>query len=119
MTRQWADKFASEWIEAWNSHDLDRILSHYTDGFEMSSPLIIQFMGEPSGRLVGKDQIRPYWQAALSRNPDLRFELVAVFIGANTLAIHYTNQKGRSGVEVFFFDDSGLVFRSAAHYLAE
>jgi hypothetical protein len=23
-----AARFAAEWIEAWNSHDLDRVLSH-------------------------------------------------------------------------------------------
>lgn len=24
-----AQKFAQEWVDAWNSHDLDRIMSHY------------------------------------------------------------------------------------------
>jgi len=116
MTRHGADQFAKEWIEAWNAHDLDRILSHYTDDFEMSSPLIIQLMNEPSGRLIGKERIRAYWQTALSRNPDLRFELMAVYVGAGSITIQYTNQKGRGSAEVFFFDAHGLVFRSAAHY---
>ena len=26
-----ARKFASEWEEAWNSHDIDRIMGHYRD----------------------------------------------------------------------------------------
>ena len=33
----WAHEFAREWIAAWNSHDLELILSHYADDFEMAS----------------------------------------------------------------------------------
>jgi hypothetical protein len=28
LTREQADRFAAAWIEAWNSHDLVRILAH-------------------------------------------------------------------------------------------
>lgn len=47
----WSQEFAREWIAAWNAHDLERILSHYTDDFEMSSPLIIERMQEPNRAL--------------------------------------------------------------------
>ena len=70
-----AEHFANEWIDSWNSHDLDRILSHYTDDFEMSSPLIVQITGESSGTLKGKQAVGDYWAKALARIPDLRFEL--------------------------------------------
>jgi hypothetical protein len=50
----WAQQFAEEWIAAWNSHDLERILAHYTDDFEIPSPLIVERMNEPSGTLKGK-----------------------------------------------------------------
>ena len=42
ITRGQAEKFARDWIESWNAHDLDRILAHYTAGFEMSSPYIFK-----------------------------------------------------------------------------
>lgn len=42
MNQEFADHFAREWIEAWNAHDLERILSHYTEEFRMSSPRIIE-----------------------------------------------------------------------------
>ncbi|HEX5049396.1 MAG TPA: nuclear transport factor 2 family protein, partial [Gammaproteobacteria bacterium] len=41
ITQDFAQTFAHEWIDAWNSHDLDRILSHYADDFVMSSPRIV------------------------------------------------------------------------------
>ena len=49
IDRKWAREFAVEWIAAWNAHDLDRILSHYADDFEMRSPLIAERMGVASG----------------------------------------------------------------------
>jgi ketosteroid isomerase-like protein len=58
VDKSFADHFAADWIESWNSHDLGRILSHYTDDFEMSSPLIVQLAGQPSGKLKGKEAIR-------------------------------------------------------------
>jgi hypothetical protein len=38
ISRDFAERFAEEWIAAWNAHDLPRILSHYEDDFEMPSP---------------------------------------------------------------------------------
>lgn len=29
LTRAFADRFAAEWIAAWNAHDVERLLSHY------------------------------------------------------------------------------------------
>src|SRR2546428_9609935 len=54
IDKKFAEHFARDWIDSWNSHDLDRILAHYSDQFEMSSPVIIQIAGEPSGTLNGK-----------------------------------------------------------------
>src|SRR5262245_12032938 len=78
IDRDWAERFASEWIDGWNSHDLERIFSHYTDDFEMSSPFIVEMMKVPSGVLRGKVAIRPYWTAALERKPPIKFELLGV-----------------------------------------
>jgi ketosteroid isomerase-like protein len=115
FAREFAQHFAAEWIDAWNSHDLDRILSHYTDDFEMSSPLIVQIMGEPTGTLKGKAAIREYWAKALARIPDLRFEVEDVLAGASSVVIRYRGHRG-SAAEVFWFDGDGKVFRAAAHY---
>jgi ketosteroid isomerase-like protein len=40
IDQHFAEHFASEWIAAWNAHDLTRVLSHYADDFEMSSALV-------------------------------------------------------------------------------
>ncbi len=111
-----ADAFAAEWIAAWNAHDLPRILSHYTDDFEFSSPVIVEVVGEPSGRLAGKAAVGAYWTKALARRPDLHFELVAVLRGMQSLVLHYRRHDGRLAAEVFELDGNGKVVRSSAHY---
>ena len=116
ITQDQAEHFAGEWIAAWNSHDLERILGHYRDDFVMSSPRIAAIAGEPSGVLRGKAAIGAYWARAIAALPDLHFTLVATFVGADSVALHYEGVRG-AAIEVFFFDDTGQVSRAAAHYL--
>jgi ketosteroid isomerase-like protein len=111
-----ARQFAEEWIASWNSHDLDRILSHYTDDFEMQSPFIVQLMKEPSGRLRGKEVIRRYWERGLSAQPSLHFELEDVFVGANSVAIAYQRENGSRVVELIVFNEARQAIAGSAHY---
>lgn len=115
MNAEEARSFADHWIACWNAHDLEMILSHYTDDFEMSSPVIIDSMGEPSGRLKGKDSIRVYWAKALAKYPDLHFQMEQVLTGANSVTIIYTGVRGLSA-EVFHFNADGKVHAAFAHY---
>jgi ketosteroid isomerase-like protein len=111
-----AERFAADWVAAWNAHDLDRILEHYADDFEMSSPRIVQFIGEPSGKLNGKKAVGAYWQRALQMRPDLHFRLLDVFAGVDSVCIRYESLGGQPAVEIFEFDSALKVRRAAAHY---
>ena len=116
ITKDWAQKFAQEWVEAWNAHDIERVLSHYTDDFEMNSPFIVEFAGEPSGMLNGKTQVRAYWQTALEHIPDLTFELLEVFTCVNSITIYYRHPRAKLAAEVFLVDEDEKVYKSLAHY---
>lgn len=116
MATHQAASFASDWIDAWNSHDLPRILSHYADDFQMHSPAIVKLGINPSGILKGKPAVAAYWRKALELMPDLRFELMAIFHGVDTLTLHYQAANGRTAAEVFHFNDQGLVDWARAHY---
>lgn len=116
MDLVFAEHFASDWIDSWNAHDLNRILSHYTDDFEMSSPVIIQVAGEPSGTLKGKDAVAAYWEKALQLIPDLKFELQSILIGVQSITLYYKGARGRLAAEVFHFDTDQKVFKAFAHY---
>ena len=115
MAPGFAQHFAREWIEAWNAHDLERILSHYEDDFEMSSPVIVKLAGEASGTLRGKPAVRAYWAKALAATPNLRFELLDALAGVNSVTVYYKGHRG-AAAEVFHFGASGRVSRAFAHY---
>lgn len=116
MTQEEARRFAGEWIAAWNAHDLDEVLSHYEDDFEMTSSLIASYGGEPSGTLRGKEAAEVFWGQALMMIPDLKFELIDVFPGMKSLVISYKAVFGKRGAEFFEFGPGGKVVRAAAHY---
>ena len=110
-----AAHFAADWIAAWNAHDLDSILAHYSDDFEMSSPVIVQIAGEPSGRLKGKAAVGAYWAKALALIPELHFELVTTLLGVDSVTLYYKGVRGMAA-EVFFFGPERKVVRACAHY---
>jgi len=39
MDEDFAQQFAAEWLDAWNAHDLDAILGHFSDDVIFTSPL--------------------------------------------------------------------------------
>ena len=116
IDRAFAERFAAEWIAAWNSHDLERILAHYTDDFSFASPRILEVVGEPSGKLQGKAAIGAYWAKGLQAAPELHFELLTVLTGIESVTLYYKGRRGVLAAEVFYFDEAGKVCESAAHY---
>jgi hypothetical protein len=115
MNTEQANKFADHWILAWNTHDMEMIMSHYADDFEMSSPVIIDSMGEPSGALNGKEAIRVYWSKAFEKYPNLNFEKLHVLVGSNSVTIIYNGHRGLSAESVHF-NAAGKIHAAYAHY---
>jgi hypothetical protein len=118
-TNQEAADFAAEWIEAWNSHDLDRILSHYAEEVEFFSPFAARLLDAPGGLLRGREALRDYFTRGFDVYPDLRFELYGALAGASSIAIHYRSVADREAIEVVDLAPDGLIHRSAAHYDGE
>ncbi len=116
MEKAYARQFAVDWVDAWNGHDLDRVLAHYADDFEMSSPFIATLAADPSGTLRGKTAVRAYWQKALEHIPDLHFELISVLVGVTSITLYYKGAHDRLVAEVFHFGAEHKVSRAFAHY---
>jgi hypothetical protein len=112
-----AERFAREWLKAWNSHDLEAILAHYADEVELTSPFVVQVLGDPSGAIKGKDNLRMYFGMGLSMFPDLRFELIQVFTGVSSLVLHYRSVDDALVAEVMVLNPSGRVVKAMAHYI--
>ena len=116
MHPAFAAAFAADWIASWNAHDLVRVLEHYTEDFEMSSPMIVEIAHEPTGTLRGKEAVEAYWNKALELVPDLHFELVSVLAGVASIALVYKGAQGRLVAEVLHFNAGQRVNRAFAHY---
>ena len=108
---------AREWVAAWNAHDLDRILSHYTEDVVFRSQKAIALTG--SGEVRGKPALRAYWGRALEQQPDLHFTLRDMFHGHRMMVVTYLNHRGVKASEVLMFDDAGLVHQAAACHVPE
>ena len=107
--------FAERWIEAWNSRDIEAVLTHYADDVIFTSPTAARFVPESGGTVRGKDALRSYWTVALQANPELRFELIDVYVGVNTVVLHYRNQLTGMVNEVLTFRDGVVVSGHATH----
>ncbi|MEL6807298.1 MAG: nuclear transport factor 2 family protein [Pseudomonadota bacterium] len=106
------DAFAEAWEAAWNSHDLDRILAHYSSDIVFRSHKAVRLTG--GGELHGKDALRAYWTKALAAQPDLSFVVVDVLHGHGMLVITYRNQLDVLAAETLRFGPNGLVVEASA-----
>jgi ketosteroid isomerase-like protein len=112
-----ATAFAQRWVDAWNSHDVEALLAHFADDVRFTSPVATRVVPDSGGVLVGKDAVREYWTAALSRVPDLHFTVVGVYAGVDHVVINYRNHLGGLVCEVLAFGD-GLVTEGHGTYLS-
>jgi ketosteroid isomerase-like protein len=116
MTETQARALAREWIEAWNAHDLDRILSHYDEDVVLTSPVAVDRLGDPSGTVRGKPALRAYFAMGLATFPQLRFELRDVMWGVSSVVLYYRNQRGTMTGEFMEISPAGAITRVVANY---
>lgn len=111
-----ARSFVAQWVTDWNAHDLDSLLGHFAEDVVFTSPAAARLIASSGGVVRGKAALREYWTEGLRRIPDLRFEVVASYVGVDTLVINYSNQRGGLVNEVLVFDGA-LVVQGHGTYL--
>ena len=107
-----------EWIAAWNSRDLERVLALYSDDAEMTSDKIQALGFEASGTLRGKDRLRMYWGKALALLPNLRFDLIDTYVSPDSVVVFYQNERGAQICEYLRLDARGKIRQGSANHLA-
>jgi ketosteroid isomerase-like protein len=112
-----ARQFAEEWVTAWNNHDLDRILSHYHEEVTLTSPIALKLLNNGDGIVRGKAALRDYFVRGLQAYPQLRFDLIDVLWGLETIVLYYHNNvSGHKTAEVMQLTATGRVLRVWANY---
>lgn len=116
LTQLEAKEFAAEWIDAWNEHNLDRIISHYAENVVLTSPVAARVLGEASGMVNGKHALRGYFAKGLELFPNLQFKLIDVMQGISSVVLYYENQRSTRTGEFMEFDAAEKVGRVVANY---
>ena len=111
-----ARKLVAAWIVDWNDRDLDGILAHYSEDIVFNSPFAIKLAGAPDGSVRGKTALRAYFSNALAAYPNLGFELVQMFVGVRSLAVHYRSVNRLLASETMIFNEADQVCQVFAHY---
>jgi len=111
-----ATEFARQWVAAWNSHDLDAIMSHYDADVVVTSPVAAKILDDPSGTVEGNAALRNYFKRGLEVYPNLQFELLDVMHGLFSIVLCYKNQKGTKTAEFMEFGRNGKITRVVANY---
>ncbi|WP_249219518.1 nuclear transport factor 2 family protein [Chitinophaga sp. HK235] len=109
--------FADAWVQAWNSHNLDDIMSHYSEDIVFYSPVIKRINNDPLGRIQGKEVLKAYFSKALVAYPDLRFELYHVLEGVDSAVLYYKSINNNLCTEMMVLRE-GKVVEVRAHYKA-
>lgn len=103
-------------VAAWNTHDLDAILEHYSEDAELTSTVVHRVLGIPDGTLRGKAAVRAWWRRVLDRVPDMRIELVGMCPGMSSLAmVQRISTLDGVGVSVYELDVEGKIRREVFH----
>ena len=101
---------------AWNSHDLDAIMSHYGPEVVLISPVAAKRFNIASGELSGKEALRGYFGQGLAAYPELKFELLDVMWGVSSVVLYYRNHVGTNTGEFMELDADRKVVRVVANY---
>jgi ketosteroid isomerase-like protein len=118
LTESEVRQFASEWLRAWNAHDLDAILAHYSTEIVLTSPAAAKLLNDPTGRVSGQEALRQYFKRGLEAYPNLTFDLLDVMWGVSSVVLYYKNQNGTKTSEFMELDPNLKVTRVVANYSA-
>jgi hypothetical protein len=116
LTPFFAQRFADSWYQAWNTREIERIMEHYAPHIEHSSPYLLRYSITDARSIIGRDHLRVFFERVLEVNKFMRLEALHVAVGCDSVALVYRGISNDLVAEVFFFDLSGKVVRSAANY---
>lgn len=116
IRREKAWKFAHEWLDAWNKHDVNLIMQHYADSIEFCSPVVEKVLGTSNGIVQGIDNLRDYFSRQLKKFSTLHFQLLDVFASPQSIVLYYKINRGLLAAEVMILDSDMKATKVYANY---
>lgn len=112
-------KIAFNWFEAFNEHDLEKLLSLYSDTAEHFSPKLKIRKPETNGLIKGKKALREWWQDAFDRLPTLKYEVIKLTADEDQVFMEYMrhvkNEEDLRVGEVLQIKNGLIIFSRVYH----
>lgn len=86
------DNIAFKWFDAFNEHNLEKLLDLYHDKAEHYSPKLKIKHPETNGLIAGKNALRIWWQDAFDRLPTLKYEVKSLTSNEFRVFMEYTRK---------------------------
>lgn len=119
MERTRAEDFAPQWVKGWNDHDIEAIMSHFSEDVVWTSPVADALVPGSAGHIKRRTALRGYYETGLRSAPDLHFEILGLYVGVKTLVINYGNNLRALVNEVLIFGGDWLVREGHGTYMSE
>ena len=81
---------ATRWFEAFNEHDLEKLLPLYHNEAEHYSPKLKLRQPETNGKVSGKNALRVWWRDAFDRLPTLHYHVNTLTADEERVFMEYT-----------------------------
>src|SRR5690606_38033871 len=92
MTPEKLQSIAFKWFDAFNSHNLEQLLSLYDDEAEHYSPKLKIRKPETNGLVKGKPALREWWKDAIERLPSLHYKVTSLTANGDRVFMEYIRQ---------------------------
>jgi len=110
---------AMHWFEAFNEHNLNKLLNLYDDSAEHYSPKLKIKMPETLGLIKGKEALRSWWQDSFDRLPSLQYEVKNLISNDTSVFMEYirhvNNEEDLKVAEVLEIKNGRIVYSRVYH----
>ena len=112
-------EIAKKWLDAFNGHDVEGILSLYSDQAEHYSPKLKVQQPGTKGLIKGKDALRSWWKDSFDRLPSLQYEIIQLTPFDNRVFMEYLRHvEGEDELRVgeMVIVENGLIVASRVYH---
>jgi ketosteroid isomerase-like protein len=119
MLAQINKQIAHKWFEAFNEHNLEKLLSLYDDNAEHYSPKLKIRNPETNGLIKGKENLRKWWKDSFDRLPTLKYEVKKLTADEQQVFMEYVRHvEGENDLfvgEVLEIKNNVIIFSRVYH----
>ena len=119
MSAALCKQIANNWMDAFNEHDIEKLLCLYDENALHFSPKLLERKPETLGLIKGKKALRDWWTDAFNRLPTLQYSPTKFIAEIDCIFIEYirsvANEKDLKVGEVLEIRD-GLIVASRVYH---